>query len=249
MSLSGRIVLTLLVGFCWYGRLPAAPPTETTKGGVVFLVGGIGGIDFIALSARLALPRAGVPHELRELTWCHGTGRFLRDLQDTRHVLSKAEELAGAVRQVKEANPDRPVYLVGHSGGAGLILAAAEMLPPATLERIILLSAAVSPTYDLRPALRATRCEIVSYNSELDLLLLDWGTTRFGTVDRVYGSAAGLNGFIVPGQLCEEDRALYRRLVQVAWQPSMVLKNHGGMHSSTIMPGFLARHVAPWLKP
>src|SRR5438874_3847 len=81
--------------------------------------------------------------------------------------------------------------------GAGLGLAAAAQLPAGTVERVVLLSAAVAPTYDLRPALTATRGEIVSFHSSLDRVLLDWGTSQFGTVDRVYGPAAGLSGFEV----------------------------------------------------
>src|SRR5207244_94004 len=82
----------------------------------------------------------------------------LRDLQDARRLREKAGELAGLVLEYRAAHPDRPVYLLGHSGGAGVALAAAEMLPPGSLERIVLLSAAVSPCYDLTPAFPALRC-------------------------------------------------------------------------------------------
>jgi alpha-beta hydrolase superfamily lysophospholipase len=190
-----------------------------------------------------------VPHEVREFRWTHATGRLLRDLQDTRHLLEKAEELAGRVRMLKATDPDQPIFLVGHSGGTGLVLAAAERLPPATVERIILLSAAVAPTYDLRRALGATRGEIVSFHSEVDWFWLGWGTSHFGTVDRYYVSAAGRTGFVVPADLDEADRQLYARLLQVAWKAEMVFQNFGGSHASTVMPGFLTRHVVPWLRP
>src|SRR5262249_55875138 len=156
---------------------------------------GIGGLDTLGVCARCVLPAAGVVHEVREFDWTHGKLRLLRDLQDTRHLIAKADELAEQVRRVKEEDPRRPVFLVGHSAGAGLVRAAAERLPPATLERLIVLSAAVSPTYDLRPALRATRGEVVAFSSQMDLFVLDWGTSLFGTVDRVYGPSAGQCGF------------------------------------------------------
>jgi hypothetical protein len=227
-------------------KLPSAarPPA-----GVVFLVEGVGGFELFDTSARWALPRAGVRHEIRDFVWTHGWGSVLKDLQDTRHVLRKAGELAEEIHRVKAAAPERPVYVVAKSGGTGVALAAAEQLPPQTLERIILLSSAVSPTYDLRPALRATRYQIVSFHSPFDQLVLGWGTRQFGTIDRVRGPSAGLHGFAIPADLSAADRALYDRLVQVRWHAAMLLQGHAGLHGGTSMPTFMAKEVAPWLKP
>jgi pimeloyl-ACP methyl ester carboxylesterase len=246
------VTLTMLEFCTGIGAKPpaqtVAPPDTESKHGVVIVVCGIGGLDFVALSSHWALPRAGVRHEIREFSWTHGKGRLLRDLQDTQHCLQKAGELATEVRTIKAQDPDRPVFLVGKSGGTGLVLAAAEQLPPQSLERIILLSPAVSPTYDLRPALRATKHEIVSFHSPYDQLVLHWGTSQFGTIDRYYGASAGLHGFVIPKDLSPEDRALYDRLVQVRWSPAMILEGHIGIHIGTSMPAFVAKEVAPWLK-
>jgi pimeloyl-ACP methyl ester carboxylesterase len=227
----------------------AAPLAAAEPGaGVVFVVDGIGGFEPLGFNARLLLPRSGVVHEIREFRWGHGKGKFLRDLQDTAHLLVKADELALQVLDVKRRAPARPVFLVGYSAGTFIVLEAARKLPPATLERVVLLSSAVSPTYDLRPALRATRGEIVSYNSSLERLILDWGTSQFGTADRVFGPAAGLHGFEPPRDLDAEGAALYRRLVQRPWQPRMLLEGRGGLHSSTHAPIFVARELAAWLR-
>jgi len=222
--------------------------SQAPQPGVVFVVGGVGGIDPLTPSAEWALPRAGVPHEIRDFRWTYGTGSILHDLQDFRRLHGKAVELAGLVRDYRTAHPDRPIYLLGHSGGAGLSLEAAALLPPATLERIVLLSAAVSPGYDLTPALRATRGEIVSFHSDLDRLWLGWGTTQFGTVDRYYGPSAGRTGFTVPAGLDEEGRAAYERLVQVPWRPELLLEANVGGHHATVRPDFLTKYVAPWLR-
>jgi pimeloyl-ACP methyl ester carboxylesterase len=203
----------------------------------------------MALSVQSALPAAGVPHEIRHFVWTHGWGQIFKDLQDVNHLLQKAEDLADEVRKVKDKDPDRPIYLLGKSGGAGLVLAAAELLPPACLERIVLLSPAVSPTYDLVPAFRATRGEIVCFYSVHDKLVLSWGTRRFGTVDRLYMAGAGLHGFRRPPQQSAEDESLYRRLIQVPWNPAMILEGNLGNHVGTSMPAFMAKEVAPWLKP
>jgi len=195
------------------------------------------------------LPRAGVQHEIRDFVWTHGRGQLFRDLQDFRYLLRKADELAEQIRKVKQEDPERPIYVIGKSGGAELVLAAAERLPPATLERIILLSAAVSPRHDLRPALRATKKELVSYYSVCDRLVLGWGTSQFGTADRYYGASAGMDGFIVPDNLSPEDHALYARLVQIPWKPRMILEGHFGSHGGNSMPLWVKQELAPWLKP
>jgi pimeloyl-ACP methyl ester carboxylesterase len=254
-------VLSLVAwNLLWIPALPA-PQTDfsqraqrasgnvPSKRALVIVVGGVGGIDIAGIAAQWSLPRAGIHAEIREFRWTHGRGHHIRDLQDTEHYLQKAAELALEINQVQAADPDRPIYLVGKSGGTGIVLAAAEQLPPASLERIVLLSAAVAPTYDLRPALRATKHEVVAFYSPFDLFVLGWGTKRFGTMDRYYGSSAGLRGFVVPAGLTPQDRLLYDRLVQLPWTPSMIWEGNTGGHLGTSMPAFMAKEVAPWLKP
>src|SRR2546421_135965 len=89
-----------------------------------------------------------------------------------RTVRLSGEELAREVAAIKQEDPGRPVYLLGHSAGAAIVVRAAECLPGDTVERIVLLAAALSPTYDLRRALAATRVGIVSYYSRHDTLFL-----------------------------------------------------------------------------
>ncbi len=230
-------------------RIAAAPPAGSSPRGIVIIVGGVGGIDVVGCAAQWSLPRAGIHHEVIDFYWAHGKGKILKDLQDTQHCLRKADELAWEVWYRKFLEPERPIYLVGKSGGAGLVLAAAEQLPAKMLERIILLSPAVSPTYDLRPALRATRREIVSYYSPFDQFVLGWGTSQFGTMDRFYGPSAGLRGFIVPSNYSPADRVLYDRLVQRSWRAKMIWEGYLGGHFGTSLPAFVTKEVAPWLKP
>jgi hypothetical protein len=216
--------------------------------GLVIIVDGIGGFDMLRLSAQLSLPLAGVAHEIRDFLWQHGKGRLLKDLQDTRYLLHKADELAEEIRWARTHDPERPIYLISRSAGTGLALLAAEQLPAGTLERIILLAAAVSPEYDLRGALRATRGEIVCFYSSHDQLVLNWGTRHFGTVDRVYGPSAGLRGFVLPPGLAGPEKVLYERLVQIPWNARMLLTGNAGTHSGSLVPGFLVKEVAPWLR-
>lgn len=223
-------------------------PPRPEKRGVVFVVGGVGGWDVLGCSAQVAFRKAGLPLEVRDFVWTHGFGQVLKDLQDTRHLLKKAKELAAEIQRLRFDDPHRPIFLVAKSGGTGLALLAAELLPPGTLTRMILLSAAVSPDYDLRSALRATHKEIVSFYSPYDVFILDWGTRQFGTIDRVYGPSAGVRGFQVPAQLSDTDRALHDRLVQIRWSPYMIWEGYAGGHGGTSLPSFLKVEVTPWLK-
>jgi pimeloyl-ACP methyl ester carboxylesterase len=230
------------------GGVRADPAPVTSVRGVVFAVDGVGGFQPLGATAHLVLPWVGVEHEIREFAWARSKGHLVRDVQDTERLLEKAAELSHEVLAVKAHEPGRPVYLVGHSAGTFIVLEAARALPPATLERIILLSPAVSPGYDLGPALCATRREIVSFNSKLDRLLLWWGTSHYGTADRVYGPAAGLDGFEMPSHDEPERERLYERLVQIPWQPHHLLEGRGGLHCSTWAPIFVARELARWLR-
>jgi len=240
-------LIALFASLALAGIAPAQEPAAT--GSIVFLVGGVGGLENLKVATKWAVRSAGIDCEVREFDWTHGKGQILKDLQDTRHHEAKTTELVRLIRDARTAEPARPLFLIGRSGGSVLALTAAGLLPPETLERIILLSPAVSPTFDLAPALRACKQEIVSFYSDLDWIVLGWGTTQFGTADRYYTASAGMTGFSKPTDGDEEKRDLYRRLVQVRWTPSMILRGHPGGHIGTAMPTFLARDVTPWLKP
>jgi pimeloyl-ACP methyl ester carboxylesterase len=239
-------VLLTLVALNAPAQAPQAKSPE--KRGVIFVVDGIGGMDILCASAKLVFPRKGVPHEVRPFPWSHGTGQLFLDLFDRPHLLRKALELADQIHAVLDRDPATPIFLIGRSGGAALVLHTAELLPPRSLERIVLLSAGISSGYDLRPALRSVRGEIVSFHSKNDQLVLNWGTRTFGTLDRVRSTGAGLNGFVPPKDLDEADRALYDRLVQIPWQPRMLRVGHTGSHLGTALPLFLAAEVTPWVK-
>ncbi len=231
----------------WAQRRTTSPPD--VEPGLVIIVEGIGGLDLIGKSANISFKHVGLPHEVHRFTWTHGTGRYLLDLQDTQHILKKAEELANLIKDYRAKHPSRPIYIIGKSGGTGLVLYALQALPANSVDRVILLSAAVSPAFDLRPALRATRREVVSFHSRNDRWLLGLGTSKFGTIDRYYGNSAGLTGFTIPDTLNDADRQLYQRLVQVPFTMRMLRDGtSNGSHTSTSLPWFLTSEVVPWLR-
>lgn len=228
------------------GQSPGTADAEPEA--IVVVIGGVGGLDLLGWSAEYVIPRSGLRYQVREFTWTHGWGQLFKDLQDHRHLEQKAEELARLVGRLQARYAGKPIYFLAKSGGTGLALLAAGLLPEATLERIILLSAAVSPDFDLTAALRATRRQIVSFHSPHDQFILNWGTRQFGTIDRVYGPSAGLHGFRLPRDAGAETHAAYRRLVQVPWAFRMLAQGHTGGHGGNSLPAFLQTEVVPWLR-
>lgn len=217
------------------------------RSGVVFVVAGAGGLEHLPAFTRWAMKQARLPHECIHFDWTHGKGRFVRDIQDTRHLLQKAEELRQQILTYQAKHPDRPIYLIGKSTGSFIVLWATEKLPIASLEKVILLSPAVSPGYDLSPALTSIRTTLVNYRSKYDVFILDWATSIVGTADRQYNASAGKNGFIRPvPPLPEHD--VYQRLVQIDWSLDKVWYGHWGGHLGNGMPLFLLFEVMPLLR-
>lgn len=226
---------------------PTPPPPMEVRG-VVFAVDGAGGFQATSQALRQAVADRGMPLYVKPVAWSHGYGRFLADHTDLAHVREAGRQLADAVCVVHRQTPNVPVYLVGHSAGSAVVLAAAEMLAPGSVERIVLLAPAVSTCYDLRRALANTRQGVDVFYSERDRGYLGVGVALVGTTDRQRAPAAGRVGFRPIGK-CPADAALYGKLHQHAWNPCVAWTgNHGG-HYGGYQPGFLRAYVLPLLTP
>src|SRR5262249_28582680 len=154
---------------------------------------------------------------------------------------------ASQVVAYRHSYPGRRVYLVGHSTGCAVILAAAEALPVDSVERVILLAPSVCVSYDLRPALRSARTGIDVFHSSEDIAILGLGMHVVGTAEGGCRSAAGLRGFN-PVIDCSGDEALYKKLHQHPWSPAVAWSGHDGGHYGSNQPGFLRAYVLPLLR-
>jgi pimeloyl-ACP methyl ester carboxylesterase len=226
-----------------YGPLPRAPESGRETG-LVLVADGVGGLDLCGTGLQYAAARAGLTHTVRVVPWCHGFGRWLRDLTHVANHRAHAEAIAAEVQRFREVNPKAPVFLVGKSGGTGIVAKALERLPEGTVERAVLIAPALSPEYDLSTALRAVRRELVVFWSPLDVFVLGVGTRLFGTVDRVGSVAAGLVGFRAPASA---DPRQYAKLRSVRWHPKMGATGYFGGHVGPDSPRFLWRYVVPLL--
>jgi pimeloyl-ACP methyl ester carboxylesterase len=171
----------------------------------------------------------------------------LADEIDYAHARCEGLRLAGRVAAYRRACPSAGVYLVGHSAGCAVVLAAVEALPPGTVEGVVLLAPALSADYDLRPALRNLRCGVDVFCSRRDWFYLGLGTAVIGTVDRSWGAVGGRVGFRPTGDSAE-DLALYARLRQHPWDPCLAWTGNQGGHYGGYQPAFLRAYVLPLLQ-
>lgn len=241
-----RIVL-LAVAFTVL-RVDATGANAAPATAVVLVANGSGDFWTVTRSLSKAAEEACAPVYIETLDWSHGLGRYVTDHVDRCNQLAQARRLACRALEYRRARPDLPVYLVGHSAGCAVVLAAAEQLPPDTLERIVLLAPSVCSEYDLRPALRSARCGIDSFNSSRDVFILGLGMRLVGTADRRWAPAAGRVGF--RPVICDEvDVSLYGRLHQHSWDSCVEWTGNRGMHYGSNRPEFARAYVVPLLVP
>lgn len=219
---------------------------ERRDRGLVIVLPGIEGPSYWNYNLARGLADGGVEDSIEIFDW--GTripGGMLINIADYERNRTMAGALRDYIVEYLNGHPGRDVHIIGHSGGGGIAILATEMLPAEKpITSVILLAAALSPDYDLGPALRNTRRGIFNYYSPLDAGFLGVGTSVAGTIDRKHTPAAGATGFTrLAGDSGEAD--LYRKLQQVKWDPKMRGYGHMGDHMGWTNPSFVKRYLAP----
>ncbi len=224
---------------------------ERLEQGLVLILPGIEGRSFFNLSILHGLLDAGVPYALEIVDWTTGN-KFLTlyHLRAWRRNLRMAKEIAARIVAYQNRYPGRPVWIVGHSGGGGMALLAAEAVPAGhRLTGLILLAAAVSPRFDVGPALGKTERGIWSFHSWLDCLFVGVGTSLFGTLDGWHLPSAGMVGFYrTPNpkdRTPQGPSAASPDLVQTPYHPRMIAGFHLGGHFGCVHRVFISESIAP----
>jgi hypothetical protein len=228
-----------------YGEVSAPPLRDGS--GLAIVADGVGGLDLCGTVLRHEAAAHGLVHEVRVWSWGHGFGRWHADLTNEANRDNQAAAIAAEVMAFVVGRPTAPVFLIGKSGGTGVIVKALEQLPDASVERVVLLAPALSPNYDLTKALAAIRREIVVFWSPFDVVVLGLGTRIFGTIDRAHTAAAGLVGFRPPGPRGSAPPPLYAKLKQVKWNVGMAPTMYWGGHVGPDSPWFIRKYVIPLL--
>ena len=221
--------------------------------GLVIILPGIQGNGSINEDIRQGLIGAGIrcAVEIRQWGFLIPGAKLLINQLNVPGNRQAARKIAEQIAAYQGRHPDRPVYLIGHSGGAGVGVFALEHLarmPDAKpITGTVLLSASLSSDYDLTTALRQSREGIVNFYNEKDVALLGIGTTLLGNVDGGHGPSAGRTGCRPRGEADSPDRrSAYARLYQVRITQDMIYHRFDPHVATTSRP-FIAAHVAEWI--
>ena len=134
--------------------------------------------------------------------------------------------------QQKQQHPEIPVSLLGHSDGSGVILAAAEQLPPETLDRIVLFAPGVSVDYDFAGHCEQCATAWKSFGVPDDRVYLGIRRARQHHSDESQSRTAGRYGF-EPQNVTPEDVPLFGKLHQYEWNRTMIQTGNDGGHFGT----------------
>lgn len=229
---------------CLYCKWILRSATLNDHEAVVYIIDGAGGSGFTPVIIRRVLE--GLPYQVKHFRWGTGYMRIISDLTNRENMRKKSDELSESIAEYRKEHPNHLIYIVAKSAGTAVALNALAKLPEDTVERVILMSPAVSPTFPLADALRAVRGDAISFCSSKDVLFLHVGTSLFGTADGIKGKGAGLRGFSRPTEYALA--AQYAKLHEIHWEPSMMKLMHFGDHSGNSMPLFVQRFILPLLK-
>ncbi len=242
-------VFLILLVLAWSGcKAPAPTPAELDAGAIWMFPGIFGGDEYLG-EVRRAFRDAGVEEAIYSYDW----GRIpvldsFTNLMDEEGNRQAAAAAAEQIVTYARSHPNRPIDLVGYSGGGGMVVMVAEALPEEVhLRNMALVHGAVSPDYDLTVCLRHVNGRLINFHSHLDWLILGLGTSLFGTMDREYVEAAGKDGFHL--ETAVPDPVLREKVVQVPWTQESLKSLHLGNHTSMLFYTWNKNFVAPWFLP
>jgi pimeloyl-ACP methyl ester carboxylesterase len=181
---------------------------------LVFVANGVGGSTLVSDNLLELNGEKHLGLRIQMVPWCRHNSLFM-DLTDHEAQLNAAARIACSVSAIRKDCPSARIFFVGHSAGARVVLAASEMLPPQSVDRIIVLAPAVSYTYDLTTALKTSRYGIDNFFSSEDSVL-DSENWHYRNADGPKTHAAGRAGFHLVSY-DRQDVDLYRNLRQYRW--------------------------------
>jgi pimeloyl-ACP methyl ester carboxylesterase len=207
--------------------------------GRVLIMPGVGNTQFHLAGFVERLEQQLPNFEVEVRPW--GTPfRMIENLQAGERNFSTAAEIAADLAAWRRAHPDEKLYVVGYSGGGGMVTLVTSALPDGVaIDRLILVAPAISPDYPLQERVLPHVNEFVAnFASALDLQV-GWGTRAFGTIDRKNTVSAGAVGF----ELADP------KLLQHLWSADDIPFGHLGNHLSYLNGRWQRAKLLPALDP
>lgn len=226
----------------------ADEPVALASSCVVFVADGAGNFQCTSKALRQAVAEDHLPLCVETVPWSHGKLRVLADTVDCANARRQGQMLASQILQRRQTCATERITLIGHCAGCAVVLAAAECLPPDTIDRIILMAPSAHTHYDLRAALCASREGIDSFFSHKDTVCLGFAIKMCGCLGGKCNPPAGRVGF-QPNICTPEDASCYARLRQYPWDPSLACTGHTGGHFGCYQPIFLRSFILPLMCP
>ncbi len=213
---------------------------------ILVIVDGVGGFQFAPVLIRRMLRQTNATMGTVYFPWQFGlVGEIFTDLMWLRRNRMMGAKLAEQLLQLRQEFPETKIHVIAYSGGVGISVFALEYLSvPTIVESLIMACPALSPSYNLAPALRNVN-RAYALISAADYGILGAGTTVLGTTDRKHCAAAGLRGFQIPDHASTDDLAEYAKLKEIRWDKSQRALGHSGGHTGWASGKWLARHLRP----
>lgn len=171
--------------------------TERRSAGCVIVLPGIEGKSYWNRSIVRGLLHAEVPYGIEIFDWTTGyRGLGVYHLRSRALHQRASARLTEKIIDYRHEHPQQPLYLVGHSGGGAMSMVSLAQLPnDVRVTGAIMLGPALSPWYNVVPALHRTTHGAWNFSSIGDAFFLGVGTTLAGTLDGWHVPSAGMIGF------------------------------------------------------
>jgi pimeloyl-ACP methyl ester carboxylesterase len=210
--------------------------------GCVLILPGIEGNRWQLSGMQRGLRAAGIDQAIDIIPW--GTPPLISSLPNLINIdknRERAKKIAERIVTLRRDRPDAPITLIGFSGGGGLAVLTLEVLPDGvTVDRTILIAAAISSRYDVRRLLPRCGDGLVNIYSRLDPVV-GAGTLLMGTIDRRHSVSAGHCGFVDHDDVILESPYL----TQIGWTTAWLKHRHLGGHIGYLTTAWAREVLAP----